>query len=68
MLVILEDLGKTGTIDKNYMLLREQFNLDLLFKFYPLLTLNNSPTSGTTLGYKHSPGFSKNRSGNLNPM
>ena len=53
MLVILEDLGKTGSVDKNYMLSREQFYLDLLFNNYPLITLNSSPTAGTTLGFKH---------------
>lgn len=42
MLAILEDLGKTGSVTKNYMLSREQFYLDQLFKFYPLLSLNNS--------------------------
>lgn len=68
MLVILEDLGETGFIDKYYMLLREQFYLDLLFKYYPLLSLNNSPTAGSTLGFKHSSDFIKKRSGNLNPM
>ena len=44
ILIILEDLGNTGSIDKNYMLLREQFYLDLLFRFYPLFIFNNSPS------------------------
>jgi hypothetical protein len=29
---------------------------------------NNSPTAGTTLGFKHKPTFGLNRSGSLNPM
>lgn len=45
ILVILEDLGKTGSVDKNIMLSREQFYLDLLFKKYPLLILNSSHIS-----------------------
>lgn len=68
MLVILEDLGKTGSVNKNYMLSREQFYLDLLFKFYPLFNLNISPSAGSTLGFKHSSDFRKKRSSNLNPM
>jgi len=68
MLVILEDLGKTGSVNKIYMLSREQFYLDQLFEVFPLLILNKSPTAGTTLGFKHSSDFSKKRSGKLNPM
>ncbi|RHW30415.1 hypothetical protein D1B31_23700 [Neobacillus notoginsengisoli] len=68
MLVILEDLGKTGSVTKEYMLSREQFYLDLLFNNYSLLILNNSPTSGTTLGLKHNSEFRIRRSGILNPM
>lgn len=70
MLVILEDLGKIGSVTRNYMLSREQFYLDKLFsgKFDPLLNLNNSPSAGTTLGFKHSPEFSLRRSGKFNPM
>lgn len=68
MLVILEDLGKTGSVDKNYMLSREQFYLDLLFNNYPLITLNSSPTAGTTLGFKHKEEYRLSRTGTLNPM
>jgi hypothetical protein len=50
------------------MLSREQFYLDLLFSQYPLLTLNNSPTAGITLGFKHKQEFGLGRSGKLNPM
>jgi hypothetical protein len=32
------------------------------------LVLNNSPTAGSTLGFKHKPEFGLNRSGLLNPM
>jgi group I intron endonuclease len=68
MLIILEDLGKTGTVTKEFMLLREQFYLNILFSNYSLLTLNSSPTAETTLGFKHKPQFGLNRSGKLNPM
>lgn len=68
MLVILEDLGKTGTVTKEFMLSREQYYLDILFKYYHLLTLNQSPTAGNNLGFKHSLDFRMQRSGALNPM
>lgn len=67
-LVILEDLGVTGSVSKDYMLEREQFYLDILFNQYSLFKLNNSPTAGTTLGFKHKEDFKFNRSGKLNPM
>jgi hypothetical protein len=35
------------------MLQREQFYLDCLFNMESNLVLNNSPTAGTTLGFKH---------------
>jgi group I intron endonuclease len=68
ILAILEDLGNTGSVTKNYMLSREQFCLDILFSKYSLLNLNSSPTAGYTLGFIHKPVFSLNRLGNLNPM
>jgi len=68
ILSILEDLGAKGSVSKDHMLSREQIYLDLLFNKYPLLALNNSPTAGTTLGFKHKPEFGINRSGKLNPM
>ena len=70
MLIILEDLGLTGSVTKDYMLSREQFYLDILFKTYPLLTLNKSPTAGNTLGFKHTAvlRLGLRRSGTLNPM
>lgn len=68
MLVILENLGKTGEVTKKYMLSREQYYLDIIFQIYPSLVLNYCPTAGTTLGYKHKPDFIKNRLGSLNPM
>nr|UEK25997.1 hypothetical protein [Mutinus fleischeri] len=68
ILVILEDLGQTGSVDKNFMLSREQFYIDLLFKDYPLFTLNSSPTAGTNLGFKHTEEFRIRRTGTLNPM
>jgi group I intron endonuclease len=50
------------------MLDREQYYIDVLFDKYPLLKLNNSPTAGSTLGFKQSKEFRLNRSGKLNPM
>ena len=42
------------------------------FKILPKLNkdmiMNNSPTAGTTLGFKHKPEFGLSRSGSLNPM
>ena len=68
MLIILEDLGKTGSVTKDYMLSREQFYLDILFKKYPNLVINLSKIAGSTKGYKHNPEFGEKRSGILNPM
>jgi len=67
-LAILEELGKTGSVTKDFMLNREQHYIDLLFQQNSLLILNNSPTAGSTLGFKHKPEFRLNRSGKLNPM
>jgi group I intron endonuclease len=67
ILAILEDLGTTGSVSKEFMLSREQLYLDLLFtKLFP--SLNNSPSAGSTLGFKHKPEFGLNRSGLLNHM
>ena len=67
ILAILEDLGTTGSVSKEFMLSREQLYLDGLFtKLFP--SLNNSPSAGSTLGFKHKPEFGLNRSGLLNPM
>jgi len=71
ILLILEDLGLTGSVSKEVMLCREQFYIDLLFSknsSSASLILNNSPTAGTTLGFKHKPEFGLKRSGQLNPM
>lgn len=68
ILAVLEDLGPTGSVTKSSMLNREQFYLDILFSKYSNLTLNNSPTAGSTLGFKHKEKFRLNRSGKLNPM
>lgn len=68
LLLILEDLGAKGSVSKDHMLSREQIYLDLLFNKYPLLALNNSPTAGSNLGFKHKSQFSINRLGKLNPM
>ena len=72
-LAILEDLGPTNSISKSYMLAREQVYLDILFNSLDCkdLVLNNSPSAGNNLGYKHSSIFrasAPNRMGILNPM
>jgi group I intron endonuclease len=67
-LAILEDLGSSGSVTKEYLLSREQYYLDKLFKKFPNLALNLSKVAGSTKGYKHRPDFSVNRKGNLNPM
>lgn len=67
-LVILEDLGLTGSTSKITMLQREQYYLDIIFNNNSYLKLNLSPNAGTTLGFKHSDQFKLNRSGKLNPM
>lgn len=68
VLAILEDLGPTSSVTKDFMLKREQYYLDILFSGESVLILNNSPTAGTTLGFKHTTEFKLNRSGKLNPM
>ena len=55
ILSILEDLGPTNSVSKQHMLSREQIYLDIVFNKYPLLALNNSPTAGSNLGFKHKP-------------
>lgn len=62
MLLILEDLGKTGTVSKDIILAKEQIYLNWLFNKEKSLILNNSPTAGSNMGFKHSIGFIKNRS------
>ncbi len=68
MLLILEDLGKTGSVTKDYMLSREQYYLDFLFKKKFSMIMNNCSIAGTTLGFKHKPDFIISRLGSLNPM
>ena len=67
-LAVLEDLGSFDNISKKFMLEREQFYLNILFKDYSDKKLNLSPTAGTTLGYKHTTEFKLNMSGRLNPL
>jgi group I intron endonuclease len=67
-LAILEDLGSSGTVTKEYLLSREQYYLDKLFNKYPNLVLNLAKVAGSTKGYKHRPDFSLRRKGHLNPM
>ena len=68
ILGILEDLGKTGSVTKEFMLSTEQLYLNILFSKYFSLALNKSPSAGTTLGFKHGREFGLNRLGKLNPM
>jgi group I intron endonuclease len=67
-LAILEDLGLSGSISKELILLREQFYLNILFSNYKNQLINLSPYAGSTKGYKHKPEFIIKRSGVLNPM
>lgn len=70
-LAILEDLGVSGSLTKEFILSREQYYLDLLFNNYLLQIINLTRIAGSTKGYKHRPEFAEfglNRSGNLNPM
>src|ERR1700730_5996122 len=65
-LAILEDLGASGDVTKEFILSREQYYLDKLFNYYPYLTINLSKVAGSTKGYKHMPEFGLNRKGCLN--
>lgn len=67
-LAILEDLGTSGSVTKEFILSREQHYLDMLFNNYPQLVINLAKIAGSTKGYKHKPEFGLNRSGQLNPM
>ena len=67
ILVLLEDLGPRASVTKDFMLNRELYYLDILFSNDSYLKLNNSPTAGNTLGFKHTTEFKLNRSGKLNP-
>jgi group I intron endonuclease len=67
-LAILEDLGSSGSVTKEFILSREQYYLDMLFNKYPDLSLNLSRVAGSTKGYKHAIEFGLSRKGNLNPM
>ncbi len=67
-LAILEDLGTSGTVKKEFILSREQHYLDMLFINYPQLVINLAKIAGSTKGYKHKLEFGLNRSGQLNPM
>lgn len=67
-LAILEDLGASGSVTKEYLFSREQYYLDMLFNKFPNLALNLSRVAGSTKGYKHKAEFGLSRKGNLNPM
>lgn len=51
---ILEDLGVSTSISKLNLLAREQYYLDILFKYHQDTLLNKAPIAGSTLGFKHS--------------
>ena len=68
ILLLLEDLGPTGSVSKEDMLYREQRYIDWLFSKYSSFTLNNSPTAGTTAGFKLKLEVGLKRYGKLNPM
>jgi len=63
ILAILEDLGHTAYISKEFMLSREQIYINLLFQLYPYLTINIYTTAGYNLGFKLKPEFGIKRSG-----
>ena len=67
-LAILEDLGTSGSVTKEFILSREQYYLDKLFNNYSNLVINLSKVAGSTKGYKQMPEFGLNRKGQLNPM
>lgn len=67
-LAILEDLGISGSVSKEFILSREQYYLDILFNEYSNLVINLSKVAGSTRGYKHKPEFDLSRLGYLNPM
>jgi len=67
-LAILEDLGASGSVTKEFILSREQHYLNMLFIKYPLQTMNLSKIAGSTKNYKHKSDFGLNRSDILNPM
>jgi len=60
VLAILEDLGDMTNVNKEDLMTREQFYIDMLFKLYYDLALNLSAQAGSTKGYKHKPSFSLN--------
>ena len=67
-LAILEDLGPSGSVTKEYILSREQHYLNILFNSRSDLILNLSKIAGSTKGYKHKTSFGLSRKGKLNPM
>ncbi len=54
-LAILEDLGSSGSVTKEFILSREQHYLDILFNKHPGLVINLSKIAGKTKDYKHRP-------------
>jgi len=68
VLAILEDLGASGDVTKEYILSREQHYINILFNDYPDLVINLSKQAGSTKGYIHKSEFRLNRSRFLNPM
>nr|YP_010714071.1 GIY-YIG homing endonuclease [Fuscoporia gilva]WDD39634.1 GIY-YIG homing endonuclease [Fuscoporia gilva] len=67
-LAILEDLGDSDSVNKEILLSREQFYLNIIFSKYSNLAINLANIAGSTKGFKHKPEFGLSRSGSLNPM
>lgn len=66
----MEDLGESGSVQKEFIIEREQYYLDILFNSYPDLSLNLLQLAYSSKGssYKLNPEFGLMRSGILNPI
>lgn len=73
-LAVLEDLGDSNLVNKELLLEREQFYLNLLFKTFfnthrnNNLVLNLSKIAESTTDFKHTEDFKLKGTGKLNPM
>lgn len=67
-LAILEDLGLSGFVTREFLLYREQHYLNILFSKFSDLALNLAKTAGSTKGYIQNYKFESYKSNNLNPM
>lgn len=66
VLAILEDLGQTGSVTKEYILERENNYLNILLNNYSEYKYNLASSAGNTLKYKHSIEFRQNIIGKIN--